>query len=71
MSALSRERFFIFRQHVDFISNVLVAAGTTLIEPLPGNGRLCCFPTSIFWLLGGTSQYLSPELLAFLKFLNK
>jgi hypothetical protein len=57
-SALSRERAFIPRQHADSMSIALVAAGTTLIELLPCNGRLCCFPTSIFRLLGGTSQYI-------------
>jgi hypothetical protein len=31
--------------------------GTMFIEPLPGNGRLWYFPTSIFRLLGGTPQY--------------
>jgi hypothetical protein len=41
-----------------FLGNTLIlflvncCSGKTLLEPLPGNGRLCCFPTSIFRLLG-------------------
>jgi hypothetical protein len=41
-----------------FLGNTLIlflasgCSGKTRIEPLPGNGRLCCFPTSIFLLLG-------------------
>jgi hypothetical protein len=33
-------------------------SGKTLIEPLPGSGRLCCFPNSIFQLLGIVYQVL-------------
>jgi hypothetical protein len=41
-----------------FLGNTLIlflasgCSGKTLIEPLPGNGCLCCFLSSIFLLLG-------------------